>query len=649
MSYKNGVIKVEKQKCYGLRLYDGEWDQKRELPSGRGVMISEFGDSYRAEGEFRDGAVYNGTVFEYDVQEVWGARMVDHNSIIRKEIRGGETVSSFKMEGVKTIEEARKMEQEALQSRSEWWRQQLAIHRKQYPEEERQRQQKKKQEQEEFQRFFLDKQPLAVSAETDSQVKEHEFNGGKYVGEKMSDKSGAYVENQPYIVDYPSGYQEKSHYTGYVDKNGRPSGEGILRRDDGLLIKKGEFRNGWLHTGKMCSYDNLKEKKAKGYIVVNEYKDGYPESYNQVQASSLEEVLGMDEQQPQPSTGREQGRRHQSGRAQESGMDTTRYDSMKVVPYTDAKGGVYVGEVGRRGQPKGSGIFTDKDGRVYVGEYNNGRTATSGDRYHTHYDNVSKRNIVYKIGVKNIGSGGYGKPTKYGSIEEAIKTEHPVHYPMFLLEKERKQQPGKDIRIVSNEYGHYIGEVDSGGGHGTFIYSDNGDVYEGEMKNGKPFGHGKLTKKDGKVFDGEFNGGRTATRDKPSPGRPSSRLQSPSGRGEPAIDFVDKGIRHIYEGPTAMGTDGKPRPYGQGKLTKIDAQGKTAVFEGQFRGSYYAEDGYKYTEYAKPPAGYETRVPQSLLPTRSSNNYSNYQPRPRSRFDKVGRGGSGGGQGGRWR
>jgi hypothetical protein len=53
----------------------------------------------------------------------------------------------------------------------------------------------------------------------------------------------------------------------------------------------------------------------------------------------------------------------------------------------------------------------------------------------------------------------------------------------------------------------YQGEFANGAmttGQGTFKYS-NGDVYEGEMVNGKRRGKGKLTLKDGTVYEGVFD------------------------------------------------------------------------------------------------------------------------------------------------
>ncbi|GHU27589.1 hypothetical protein FACS1894152_4410 [Bacilli bacterium] len=156
----------------------------------------------------------------------------------------------------------------------------------------------------------------------------------------------------------------------------------------------------------------------------------------------------------------------------------------------------YTGEVDENGQPKGDGFGEfkykkdkdengkDKPGQnvVYIGQMKDGRPFGRGM-------------VIWEDGSRVMGEFYGGRTPKD---------------PYVRLEKQKLKQPR------ANDYGqfvNYAGEVDEKGqakgkGFGEFKYK-NGDVYIGEMENGRPVGIGLVTwVEDGRSRTGEFNGRR---------------------------------------------------------------------------------------------------------------------------------------------
>jgi hypothetical protein len=72
--------------------------------------------------------------------------------------------------------------------------------------------------------------------------------------------------------------------------------------------------------------------------------------------------------------------------------------------------------------------------------------------------------------------------------------------------------PGvSDGVVVEDDEWHYVGQVRTGTqtahGRGTSIWKDNGDMYEGEWKDGKLSGQGVYTWADGRRYEGEYKDG----------------------------------------------------------------------------------------------------------------------------------------------
>ena len=157
---------------------------------------------------------------------------------------------------------------------------------------------------------------------------------------------------------------------------------------------------------------------------------------------------------------------------------------------------IYEGEF-KDGKPNGKGKFIFANGYVYEGEFKDGKP--------------DGENVVIK----------YSDNTYYiGKVENGKFTEGTIH----INGKEYKVENGKikdgievynGKKLEESEANLYIDDglnitisnQDEKNGLGFILYSD-GDVYEGEFKNGELNGQGKITYSNGDIYEGEFKDGK---------------------------------------------------------------------------------------------------------------------------------------------
>ena len=140
--------------------------------------------------------------------------------------------------------------------------------------------------------------------------------------------------------------------------------------------------------------------------------------------------------------------------------------------------------------------------------------------------------------------------------------------------EEKSRQDGEASstkgKLTLNDGDIYEGDIVDGKPHGKGkLTSPDGDVYEGDFVNGKPNGKGKYTYADGGVYEGDYVDGKR------------------TGKGK---ETSAKG--YVYEGDIV-----NDKPNGKGKLTFADG----AVYEGDFvdvkrtgKGKYTFADGDVY-------------------------------------------------------
>jgi hypothetical protein len=180
-------------------------------------------------------------------------------------------------------------------------------------------------------------------------------------------------------------------------------------------------------------------------------------------------------------------------------------------------------------------------------------------------------------------------------------------------------------KMVYSDGDVYEGEWKDGvpHGHGKMVYSD-GDVYEGEWKDGDPHGHGKQKYSDGTVYDGNWidgtpNGHCKVTYANGNVYDGEFYRQDKNGHGKFTladgtiyngnwIDGTPNGhFKATYTtGVTYEGESKDGRPHGWGKLTLADGK----ILEGEWKDGHHQMDG-KYI------------IIDTLLSSISSSNVSN--------------------------
>jgi len=186
--------------------------------------------------------------------------------------------------------------------------------------------------------------------------------------------------------------------------------------------------------------------------------------------------------------------------------------------YNQYVGYVYEGEW-KDGEMTGYGIFRFDSGDVYKGCHNNQQFDGYG---------------VYFF----ISNSGFFKGEFKQDIKDGFGTYDSDNMSQSGLYSNDIFMVGRGtIRYVT---GTYTGDLKCENksnkvlkhGNGTYIYA-NGDVYEGQFKNNKQYGKGKLTKFDGTVEEGVWSGNRL-----------TGTITYPPGSGlQPETGFFDTGER----------------------------------------------------------------------------------------------------------
>jgi hypothetical protein len=145
-----------------------------------------------------------------------------------------------------------------------------------------------------------------------------------------------------------------------------------------------------------------------------------------------------------------------------------------------------------------------------------------------------------------------------------------------IYEGEFKEgKPHGHGKVTSTDGRAFEGEYQDGKphGHGKTTSTD-GRAFEGEYRNGKPHGHGKTTSPDGKIFEGEYQDGKA---------HGCGKMILPDGRiieGEykegklNGCGKITSPDGSIYEGEVKEG-----QPHGRGKKTFLDNR----IYEGTFK------------------------------------------------------------------
>ena len=297
----------------------------------------------------------------------------------------------------------------------------------------------------------------------------YKYNEGVFKGAELEGNFENGLEGKGFL-SCPDG----SYYTGEF-KGGVPDGIGSATSPDGIKYE-GEFKKGGI-TGQGT------ETRANGAKYVGEFLNGQKHGQG---------VEILDD-----------------GRKYEGGFKNGNFDGKGVLSFPD--GDKFVGEY-KDGKPDGPGVDIYANGDMYEGEYKNGKrhgqvvvTRTNGDKCKYTYVNGVRQGkaeaqitengmkIIYELNFKNDDLEKNGK-IKYpnGNVYEGeidLKTWKPV--------------PGKGGFILNN--GKWIGKLNNNlpNGYGEFHY-DNGDIYIGEMKEGKRVGNGSIKYSDGSMAQGNF-------------------------------------------------------------------------------------------------------------------------------------------------
>ena len=188
-----------------------------------------------------------------------------------------------------------------------------------------------------------------------------------------------------------------------------------------------------------------------------------------------------------------------------------------VIPYgikikhpNDPKNvSVYEGDINIKNQKHGFGRLTTVKS-VFLGEWRNdqftgwGReTRRSGKVLEGKYINgVVEGKGILKNAKGNTYIGDFSKSKRHG---KGVLDTHKVHYEG---EFKNDKLSGKGRITFKNEGHYYEGDFDNNeiNGYGTFKWK-NGDSYTGQMMNGKMHGKGRYCYNNGVVFEGTYANG----------------------------------------------------------------------------------------------------------------------------------------------
>ncbi len=182
-----------------------------------------------------------------------------------------------------------------------------------------------------------------------------------------------------------------------------------------------------------------------------------------------------------------------------------RGDSLIAIYISDSNHTSYIGEIYAQNNYiyLKSGSLTLGDGTSYIGEWKNGKLDGNGKRTYpdgSSYNGEWKADAWYGTGVYVTADGityrgvwsDTGHAGRVSLLSEGLETFGKMLNFKFFPDGERSNIYDGD----TNELGEYHGK-------GKLSYA-NGDVYDGEWKNGSWFGKGVYISAEGDVYDGYF-------------------------------------------------------------------------------------------------------------------------------------------------
>ena len=286
------------------------------------------------------------------------------------------------------------------------------------------------------------------------------------------------VTDQPYAMTDGNSDTYSGLYTGEWDKkNERPNGTGTFVMEDVAGTYEGEWVDGVTEGQGTIVWDS-------GDHYEGEWKDGMRNGQGTYTSTEGDGYVYEGEFQNN----------------ERSGKGTMTWETGEGVVY------VYEGEF-QNNERSGKGTMTwGKDGEttIYEGDFadnwiNGYGTCTwpSGDHYEGEWKNGKfngKGTITYAGG--SVYEGEFVDNKKNGEgiwtkSDGTVVTENWIY--------------GKKVETLTLEDGTYTGGVTDGkpDGQGKMEYT-NGQVYEGEWKNGVRSGQGRCTWPDGGYYDGEW-------------------------------------------------------------------------------------------------------------------------------------------------
>jgi hypothetical protein len=141
-------------------------------------------------------------------------------------------------------------------------------------------------------------------------------------------------------------------------------------------------------------------------------------------------------------------------------------------------------------------VYIFDKGYEYIGDIDNNGFATGPGK------------IVFKKGTHGNNAGTLEANFENGKIVGSIKflTLNGDTYEGYVTSSLLRHGHGK---LTYSNGDIFEGEFKNGKkyGHGKYMYK-NGDVYEGEYKDGEKHGHGKCVYKNGDVYEGEYKDGK---------------------------------------------------------------------------------------------------------------------------------------------
>ena len=290
------------------------------------------------------------------------------------------------------------------------------------------------------------------------------------------------------------------NYTGYVNENGKPHGKGILTVWTSGNVYKGEFKNdkfdgkgkytykkGSFYQGKFK--DDVKYFDGKGKLTYNnrdvyegEFKNDKFDGKGKLTYKNGDVYEGEFKDDDFNGKGK---LTYKNGDVYEGEFKNGTFNGKGKLTYKN--GDVYEGEF-KDNKPHGKGKLTYKNGNVYEGEYKNG---VKDGRFLVTYPGDSPIIHIYSYGT-------IIKPKETTFVDDM--SWHSVEYTGYVNENGEPQGKGKfycDGRLFYE--GEIAWSVAFGAWHpskGKYTYK-NGDVYEGEFKDDKGQILGKEDKRKG--------------------------------------------------------------------------------------------------------------------------------------------------------